>query len=635
MVSRSRIVPVVLAMLLLPLAPGISASAPQPAAGRPEQHGVMFLSADDFTRPYVRLLFESFNDVMAGVPNQPTVFFESLDALRFEDPRYVHDFREWLRRKYHGRRIDFIVPIGDETLGFLAEARGEPFPDAQVMFLEAGYVTVDTQRTLAHAGGMLLEDHFVDAVGVIKTILPATKHVALVFGSSAIEHARFSGFADKVRTAGLEPIEVAGKSLDDIIVAVTRLPADSVVMILAPTVDPKGFVIGPRQACERLSTVENAPVFTLAAHDFGCGVVGGLMRDWTIVGRVVGTEVLARLKQPSTSVVTLPIAKYTTLAFDHRQLERWHVPESRLPRGASIRFRELDLWRDRRGLVLGVLGVTMLQSLLIAGLVFEHRRRRRAEIESRRHLAGLAHMDRRAAMGELATSLAHELNQPLNAILQNAGVAQMMLAKTVTPPELGEMAEIISDIRKDDIRASEMIRRMRSLLQKHELESQPVDLNDVAADTIAIVRPDARARDVELELEITEDVGRILGDRVHLQQVLLNLLMNAIDAAGTRPAGRRSVRVSTSQSNGAVRLAVADTGAGISASQMAKIFEPFYTTKSEGSGMGMGLAIARSIVEAHGGVMSAENNAGGGATVWFSVPVASRRGKGNESSRDI
>jgi len=614
--------------LLLSLAPGIVASAPQTASSGEEQPGILLLSPDDFTRPYVRLLFESFSDTVSNAANPPAVFFESLDALRFEDRRYIHDFREWLRRKYNGKRIDFIVPISDDTLNFLAEAKGEPFPDARVMFLEAGFIRVDTKRTLPQTGGLLLEDHFDAAVGVIKTILPATKHVGLVFGSSAIEHSRFGGFADKVRKTGLEPIEIARKTLDDVGASIARLPSDSVVIILAPTVDARGFVLGPRQACEHLAMSQNAPMFTLGAQDLGCGVVGGLMRDWTIVGRVLGNEVLERLKTPSTAVVTLPIAKYTTLAFDHRQLERWRIPESRLPRGANIRFRELDLWRDRRGLVLGVLGVTMLQSLLIAGLVFEHRRRRRAEIESRRLLTGLAHMDRRAAMGELATSLAHELNQPLNAILQNAGVAQMMLAKTVTPPELGEMAEIISDIRKDDIRASEMIRRMRSLLQKHELESRPVDLNDVAADTIAIVRPDARARDVELELEITEDVDRILGDRVHLQQVLLNLLMNAIDAAGAKPSGRRSVRVSTSQANGAVRLAVADTGKGISASQMMKIFEPFYTTKSEGSGMGMGLAIARSIVEAHGGVMAAENNAGGGATVWFSVPAAAKRAPG-------
>jgi signal transduction histidine kinase len=225
-------------------------------------------------------------------------------------------------------------------------------------------------------------------------------------------------------------------------------------------------------------------------------------------------------------------------------------------------------------------------------------------------------------MGELATSLAHELNEPLNAILQNAGVAQMLLTSHSVPSGLSEIADIISDIRKDDMRASEVIRRMRGLLQKRELESQPVDLNEVAQETVAIVRPDARSREIQLEMELADDVRPILGDRVHLQQVLLNLLMNAIDAVTTMPTDRRRVRVSITQSDGDVRLAVADGGIGISADRLSEIFEPFYTTKSGGSGMGMGLSIARSIVEAHAGRIAAENNAGGGATVWFSVPMA-------------
>jgi signal transduction histidine kinase len=234
----------------------------------------------------------------------------------------------------------------------------------------------------------------------------------------------------------------------------------------------------------------------------------------------------------------------------------------------------------------------------------------------------MAHMDRRAAWGELAPSLAHELNQPLNAILQNAGVAEMLLASNPLPPALGEMSDIIGDIRKDDIRASEVIRRMRALLQKHELELQPIDLNEVARETVAIVWPDAKSRDIQLEMELTDGVRPIKGDRVHLQQVLLNLLMNAVDAVAAMPPDRRRVRVLTSQADGEVRLAVADTGAGIPADRLSDVFEPFFTTKSQGSGMGMGLAIARSIVEAHAGRMAAENNPGGGATVWFSVPAS-------------
>ena len=224
-------------------------------------------------------------------------------------------------------------------------------------------------------------------------------------------------------------------------------------------------------------------------------------------------------------------------------------------------------------------------------------------------------------MGELATSLAHELNQPLNAILQNAGVAQMMLTSNPVPAALGEMTEIISDIRKDDLRASEVIRRMRGLFQKHELEAHPVDLNEVVQETVAIVRPDARSREIEVEMNLHDGVRTIPGDRVHLQQVLLNLLMNAMDAVAAMPLDRRRVQVSTTQRDGEVRLSVADTGPGIPADRLSQIFEPFYTTKSEGSGMGMGLAIARGIVEAHDGRMAAENNPAGGATVWFSVPI--------------
>jgi len=233
-------------------------------------------------------------------------------------------------------------------------------------------------------------------------------------------------------------------------------------------------------------------------------------------------------------------------------------------------------------------------------------------------------------MGELTTSLAHELNQPLNAILQNAGVAQMLVAANPLPPALGELADIIGDIRKDDVRASEMIRRMRGLLQKRELEPHPVDLNDVAEETVAIVRPDARSRDIELELKLADDPPSIHGDRVHLQQVLLNLLMNALDAVAGMPPERRRVRVSTTHGDGEVRLSVADTGPGIPDDCRSQIFEPFYTTKSEGTGMGMGLAIARSIVEAHAGRMAAENGAAGGATVWFSVPVSNRLPGGHE-----
>jgi signal transduction histidine kinase len=167
---------------------------------------------------------------------------------------------------------------------------------------------------------------------------------------------------------------------------------------------------------------------------------------------------------------------------------------------------------------------------------------------------------------------------------------------------------------------------MRGLLQKHEVQSHSVDLNEVAQETIAIVRPDARSRQILLEMELSDGMPAIQGDRVHLQQVLLNLLMNAVDAVTESPPDRRRVRVATSHGAGEVRLSVVDTGPGIPADHLVKIFEPFYSTKGDGRGMGMGLAIARSIIEAHAGRIGAENNAGAGAIVWFSVPMSPNAG---------
>jgi hypothetical protein len=471
---RARACLIVLAVALVTAPPTRARAQPAPAlsTSRPHaQQSILFLSIEDFTRPYVRLIFESFSNELMASTDAPAIYFESLDASRFEQKQYFDNLRAWLGRKYEATHIDMVVALSEDALAFLADAQGEPWPAAQVLYLEAGSVRVDTRRSLPQAGGLLLEDHFPQAIDVIKMILPGTSRVALLYGASSIELERWRGFAGKVLKTGLEPIEVVGKSIDETVAAVAALPPSTVVMILGPTVDGRGHVVPPNQLCDLLASAGKAPVFTLGAQDLGCGVVGGLMRDWTVVGRSLAVEIRSRLKRPSTEVRTLPLAQFTTLAFDARQLQRWSIPERRLPTGAAIRFREPNLWRDYRALLLAGLGVTIMQSLLIAGLVFERRRRRRAELDSRRHLAAMSHLDRRAAMGELATSLAHELNQPLNAILQNAGVAQMLLTSQALPPALGEMQDIISDIRKDDIRVSEVIRRMRGLLQKHELES--------------------------------------------------------------------------------------------------------------------------------------------------------------------
>ncbi len=587
------------------------------------QRQILILAADDFTRPWIRLIVDGFQDVMMKESNPPVLYFESIDASRFDDPDDAEALRTWLGHRYRNRHLDLIVPLGEPALRFLAEEHGEPWPHTAVLYVEVGGVNVDTARYLPNAEGLILENHFEAALRVVKQILPATERIALIYGTSSLETDRWNSYADLVRgvNLGLEPMVLAGLSMEDILSQVAHLPERTVLYILAPTVDAQGQVLPQALACELISAAANRPSFSLPLHDLGCGSVGGLLLDFRTLGRLTGDEVLRKLARTPTQHVTPPFARYTTLAFDARQLARWHIEERSLPAGSAVLHRQPSLWREHRTLITVAALVAALQAVLIGGLLIEHHRRRGAEVTSRQHFATIAHLDRRAAMGELTASLAHELNQPLNAILQNAGAAEMLLARMATNMDLDEIKEILADIRKDDVRAGEIIHRMRGLLYKRELHTQSLDLNDVARDTIALVSPDAAARHVRVETDLDTALEPIAGDRIHLQQVLLNLMLNGMEAMSTTPRDRRALLIRTSQRRGMVEVAVRDSGIGLSdVGATQKLFEPFYTTKT--TGMGMGLSIARSIIEAHAGRIDAQSNSEGGATFAFRLKAS-------------
>ena len=231
----------------------------------------------------------------------------------------------------------------------------------------------------------------------------------------------------------------------------------------------------------------------------------------------------------------------------------------------------------------------------------------------------VAHVDRVTMMGQLASTLAHEINQPLGAILRNAEAAELFLQNA--SPDLDEIRAILADIRKDDERAGAVIDRMRNLLKRQHLNTRALDVGELVGDVMTLVRAEAAVRHVKLEVDVPDDLPPARGDRVHLQQVLLNVILNGMDALNGASRGERRVSV-TALLNGAqtVEIAVIDTGSGIPADKLAQVFNPFFTTKP--NGMGMGLPISRTIIEAHGGRFWAENNSSGGATFRFTLPVS-------------
>jgi C4-dicarboxylate-specific signal transduction histidine kinase len=264
----------------------------------------------------------------------------------------------------------------------------------------------------------------------------------------------------------------------------------------------------------------------------------------------------------------------------------------------------------------------LLQAALISGLLVERQRRIAAEVESRRRLVELAHLNRTAAVGAMSASIAHELNQPLGAILSNTEAAELLLA--ANPLDLSQIKEILADIRQADLRAGEIIVSLRGLLKRKDVERQEIELREVIANVAHLLEPEAKERNVQMSVDRVQPALFVRADLVHLQQVLLNLALNGMDAMRDSVAGRRTIAFQTVLvGTSAVEVAVADTGTGIPKDKLKDVFEPFFTTKPDGTGLG--LSIVRTIVESYGGRIWADNKAEGGAIFRFTLPLANAK----------
>lgn len=261
--------------------------------------------------------------------------------------------------------------------------------------------------------------------------------------------------------------------------------------------------------------------------------------------------------------------------------------------------------------------------ITMRGVLLDITAQKRSDVELMQLRGQLAHAGRVSMMGQLASALAHELNQPLGAILRNAEAAELFMQ--ADQPNLEEVRAIIADIRKDDQRAGDVIDRLRALLKRRDIESHALSASHLLDEVHALTRADAAARGVKLVVHSPTDLPLVRGDRVHLQQVLINLIINAMDALGESPSIDRQVRVEAKPiGTDFVQVSVMDNGLGIPIEKLSHVFDPFFTTKPHG--MGMGLPISRTIIEAHGGKISAANLTEGGAVFRFTLPVDPSKG---------
>jgi len=559
------------------------------------------------------------------------LYTETVETERFPGPDQARIAGDFLRRKYAGRRTDVMVAVGDDALAF-ARSNRELFGDPPVVALTPIRGQLNGEDNITGLEGALSYGGTVD---LAQTLFPETMRVVIVDGvrenPGDIEKEVRRQIGERRRNFQVEYL--SGMPLADLLNRVKQLPANSVVFVIRQTMRDRDQDVDSVQSLDDIVRVANAPVFHMNELGLGRGIVGGDM--WRFETDARRMAVLAGRVALGTPPRDLPPQLVTAAPMlDWRQLQRWRVPESRIPDGATVLFRPPAPPGANRPLVIAGFVVFGVQLALIVGLLLERMWRRRAESETQRTRDELAHLARVASMGEMAASLAHELHQPLGAIMNNAQVAIDLASAGFE--SRAELKEILQDIVDDDRRAGEIIGRVRELVTKRESQRTRVSMSDILQSVADLMAREAGARQISLEGANSADQLVVSGDRVQLQQVALNLLRNALDATATVAAAAPRVWVSMALSGPhLVHVVVGDNGPGLAAGTERRLFEAFYTTKT--GGMGMGLSIARSIVENHGGKIWAVNGAEGGAEFHFTiprigVPVSARRsGAGNKA----
>lgn len=592
-----------------------------PSASAANTNWVLILDQEGGARPALHAFLPVLQRALAkNVGGVIELDAESLDAGIYAEPDYRKSFATELNAKYRGRKLAALIALDAHSLDYLLEVRPVLWPEVPIIF-----TGIDQEAAKRFAGqtnltGVTADIDVGDTLDAAIRLCPDTRRVAFILSDegSSTTYLAVQAQAERFASAGFECIQLRNLTLAEAKHRVATLPPQTIVLFQSIPFQGGFQVLAQRDAMAELSFVTQAPIFCCRDLFIGFGTVGGACLVYSDLAAELAQRVALAIRSGSVQSVPVTRSAAHRLVFDWREMQRWGLEAERLPPNCEVRFRPPTLWQTHREAVVIALAAMVLQTGLIIALLVQRFRRRQAQSALREHRLQLAHAGRVSALGQLASALTHELNQPLGAILRNVEAAELLLERD--PPDYAEVRAILADIHKDDIRAGEVIDRMKVLLKRRNPESKRLAIGELATEVVKFVRADAAVRKIECALEIPSDLPTAQGDRVHVQQVLLNLMLNGMDAMNDTPQHERRLLVSARLADsGEVEVAVSDSGPGIPADKLPQLFEPFFTTKP--NGMGMGLAISRNLIEALGGRIWAENRPCGGACFRFTLPT--------------
>jgi len=552
------------------------------------------------------------------IPAGYTLYTEFLDARHFNARDYDLALQTYIKEKYRNHGLSAIVTIGWAAFDFAVRLRSELRPDLPIVFVTFDEARVG-QTSPSNSTGIISPRRFEDLVKVARILAPQTARVAVVGTPIQNQPYRRQYLRELSELArSTEVLDLTTLPFSEVTAKLAKLPDDAVIISIPLYEDASGHIHQAVETMRKLVAVADRPIVTDVEYLLGAGAAGAVVLSAANLGSDVGKLVGRILNGESASAIPVEVREHTEAVFNAHALQTWDIREETLPPASKVLFRELTVWERYRWQILTALAVLLVQSVIITGLMIERHRRRVAERDSHQRLLEVTKMDRALTAGAMSSSIAHELNQPLTAIMNNAEAAAMLLKANSLDRE--ELRAIVADIRRDDERAANIIKHLRLLLRQSELKPEDLALNEVLADSIALIEGPAHKCGVTVQAEIPSVPIHVRADYVHVQQVILNLALNAIEAMRDLPSGQRllKIRLRTKDDSKAI-VSISDSGPGVPSEKMATIFNPFVTTKAEGTGLG--LSIAKTIIATYGGRIWAENTAGGGAAFHFSLKL--------------
>lgn len=703
-------------------------------------------------RPTLPVAYQWDRGIRSVLESDPSHVFviniEYLHLDRFNDDDYVRWLIQGLRQKYSGSEPDLIIPVFDVAVDLILRYGEELFPGVPIVLGGVENHVVENRSIGSNVTGVLTDTNYTGTLDLVLRLHPNTSRVVAVAGADPMgrSYAKAAREALRAYEDRIEIDYLIGLPMGEILERTANLPARTVVLYLNVLKDGAGKAFVGIEALSQIASVSSAPVYSLWDATLGHGIVGGYLSCFEKQAEAVAETALRILNGEKPGDISTFKAHSCQYMFDGRQLKRWSIPDDRLPPGSIVQFTEPNFWEQHRGPILIALAAFLLQTLVIAYLMYQHRKRlsaeealshseskyrtvadytydweywedsegrlkyispscerisgysaedfvedpslfrqiivpedreiwehhrcdsgrgsrsesiefriqrkdgeirwvehlcqavheeqegllgvrgsnrdvtgrKQAELDARMRREEITHVSRTLTLGEIAASLGHEINQPLTATLSYAQAAKRFLAAEA--PDLDEVGNAVDGIVAGSRRAQEVVGRIRMLMTKQAPERSRIDVKHLVGEAVEMTRRTARDQAVSIRLDLPRDLPHVFGDRVQLEQVILNLLLNGFEAirAAEKGHGELIVRASKDETD-YVTVSVEDSGIGIDGDNQEPMFDAFFTTKPEG--MGMGLSISRSIIEDHGGRLWAARNPVQGATFSFTVPI--------------